>query len=54
MVSDATGARHGTWFLRMSSHFACWLNIESMTCAKASVIPFSAATGGIANVSGSQ
>ena len=26
----------GTWFLQMSSHFACWLNIESMTCANAS------------------
>ena len=36
MFSEATGARHGTWFLLMSSHFACWLNIESMTWAKAS------------------
>jgi hypothetical protein len=29
-------ARHFTWFLLMSSHLACWLNIESMTWAKAS------------------
>ena len=36
MFSEATDARHGTWFLLMSSHFACWLNIESMTCANAS------------------
>ena len=36
MFSDETDARHGTWFLQMSSHLACWLNIESMTWAKAS------------------
>ena len=36
MFSDAIAARHGTWFLEMSSHFACWLTIESMTWANAS------------------
>ena len=36
MFCEATGARQGTWFLLMSSHLACWLNIESMTWAKAS------------------
>ena len=38
MFSEATGARHRTWFLLMSSHLACWLNMESMTCAKASYV----------------
>ena len=38
MFSEATEARHGTWFFEMSSHLACWLIIESMTWANASYV----------------
>ena len=34
-LSEETGARHGI-SSQMSSHLACWLNIESMTWTKAS------------------
>ena len=30
-LSDAIACRHERWF-EISSHLACWLNIESMTC----------------------
>jgi hypothetical protein len=33
--NDETGARQGR-SRQIASHFACWLNIESITCAKAS------------------
>ena len=33
--SEDTGARHGIC-VAVASHFACWLNMESITCAKAS------------------